>query len=222
MANCAGQRSLHLFVYIGGRFWHIGRGSQKEFQERKSRRNTMILPIVKYGDETLREKAVPVSFITDEIRKLAADMLETMYAARGVGLAAEQVGRCERICVIDVPKDCEKEAYRESNEAAARMPLVLVNPEILAAEGEQRDDEGCLSFPKIGSPVTRANTVTVTFLDLDGMRQTLTVSGLLARAVQHETDHLDGILFVDKLSQVQMLSIAGKLRRLKTATRRGK
>ena len=123
--------------------------------------------------------------------------------------------------MIDVPKDCEKEEYRDSNEAATPMPIVLINPEIIAAEGEQRDNEGCLSFPKIGSPVTRANTVTVTFLDLDGMRQTITVSGLLARAVQHETDHLDGVLFVDKLSQAQLLSIAGKLRRLKTATRRG-
>ncbi|MBO4288085.1 MAG: peptide deformylase [Kiritimatiellae bacterium] len=182
----------------------------------------MILPIVKYGDETLREKAVPVSFVSDEIRKLAADMLETMYKARGVGLAAEQVGRRERICVIDVPKDCEKEEYRESNEAAIQMPLVLINPEIIASEGTQRDNEGCLSFPKIGSPVTRANTVTVTFLDLAGMRQTVTVSGLLARAVQHETDHLNGVLFVDKLSQEQLLSIAGKLQRLKTATKRGK
>lgn len=182
----------------------------------------MILPIVKYGDETLREKAVPVGLVTDEIRKLAADMLETMYQARGVGLAAEQVGRRERICVIDVPKDCEKEAYRESNEAAVKMPLVLVNPEIISAEGEQRDNEGCLSFPKIGSPVTRANTVTVTFFDLAGMRQTITVSGLLARAVQHETDHLDGVLFVDKLGPGQLLAIAGKLSRLKAATRRGK
>ena len=158
----------------------------------------MILDIVKYGDDRLRVKATPVALVTDELRKLAQDMLETMYAARGVGLAAEQVGRAERLCVIDVPKDAEKPECREAN-AAVAMPLILFNPEILSLEGKQRNDEGCLSFPNIGAQITRANKVTFTYLDKQGFRQTATACGLLARAVQHETDHLDGVLFIDRL-----------------------
>lgn len=177
----------------------------------------MLLPIVKFGGAVLREHAVPVADIDGKVKKLASDMLESMYAAKGVGLAAEQVARTERMCVIDVPKDCEKEPYRESNAAAVKMPMVLINPEIISKEGTQRNEEGCLSFPQIGVPITRANTVTVTYLDLAGMRQTVTASGLLARAIQHEIDHLDGILLVDKMSQMQRVSIAGKLRRLKQA-----
>ena len=173
----------------------------------------MLLPICKYGNEVLRERATPVGFVDENIQKLAADMLDTMYAAKGVGLAAEQVGRTERLCVIDIPPDCEKEQYRERN-AAISMPLVLINPEILSSEGEQRGDEGCLSFPGIGAKVTRAETVTVTYLDLQSQRQTITVSGLLARCVQHELDHLDGVVFIDKLSSVQKLTIASKLKKL--------
>ncbi|MBP5320051.1 MAG: peptide deformylase [Kiritimatiellae bacterium] len=176
----------------------------------------MILTITKYGQSVLRQKAQPVAAVTDEIRKLAGDMLETMYAAKGVGLAAEQVGRTERICVIDVPKEAEKEPYRETN-AVVKMPLVLINPEIIGKEGRQRNEEGCLSFPDIGAPITRANKVTVRYLDLDGNERTETVYGLLARAVQHETDHLDGVLLVDRMSSLQKMSIAGQLRRLQQA-----
>jgi peptide deformylase len=174
----------------------------------------MIYPIVTFGEEVLRQKAVTVATITDEVRKLVRDMLETMYAARGLGLAAEQVGRTEAICVIDVPADAEKEECRADN-ASIRMPLIMINPEILASEGKQRNDEGCLSFPDIGAPITRANQVTVTFLDGDGHRQTVTAKGLLARAVQHEVDHLNGILLVDKMSPMQKLSVSGQLRRLR-------
>ncbi|MDR2849370.1 MAG: peptide deformylase, partial [Verrucomicrobiota bacterium] len=127
----------------------------------------MILPVVKYGDEVLRQKALPVVDVTDDVKKLVRDMLETMYAAKGVGLAAEQVGRTESVCVIDVPREAEKEACREEN-AAIAMPLVLINPEIIASEGKQRNEEGCLSFPEIGAPITRADKVTVTYLGLDG------------------------------------------------------
>lgn len=176
----------------------------------------MILPVVKYGDEILRQKAVPVAEITDEVRRLVSDMLESMYAAKGVGLAAEQVGRTERVCVIDVPREAEKEACREEN-AAIAMPLVLINPEILATEGRQRNEEGCLSFPGIGAPISRADKVTVTYLDLNGARQTVTARGLLARAIQHETDHLDGVLLVDRMSAMQKMSVSGQLKRLQRA-----
>jgi len=174
----------------------------------------MIHPILTFGNDALRRKAVPVAEITDALRRLAADMLETMYAAKGVGLAAEQIGRDESICVIDIPPDAEKDACRAAN-ASIAMPLVVVNPEITACEGKQRNEEGCLSFPEIGAPITRANQVTVAYTALDGERQTITVRGLLARAVQHETDHLNGILLVDKMSPMQKLSVAGQLKRLR-------
>ena len=173
----------------------------------------MIYPIVTFGNEALRQKATPVTEVNDGIRKLAEDMQETMYAAKGLGLAAGQIGRTECLCVIDVPLDVEKEACREAN-ASVAMPLVLINPEITAREGKQRNEEGCLSFPEIGAAVTRANQVTVTFTALTGERQTVTASGLLARAIQHEVDHLNGILLVDKMSPMQKLSVAGQLKRL--------
>jgi peptide deformylase len=173
----------------------------------------VIYPVVKFGQEILRQKATPVAEVTDDVRRLAQDMLETMYAAKGVGLAAEQVGRTERMCVIDVPREAEKEACRDEN-AAVPMPLVLINPEIIATEGKQRNEEGCLSFPDIGAPITRADKVTVTYTDLQGVRQTATARGLLSRAIQHETDHLDGVLLVDKMSPMQKLSVSGQLKRL--------
>jgi len=173
----------------------------------------VIYPVVTFGKEILRQTAVPVAEITDDVRQLVKDMLETMYAAKGVGLAAEQVGRTERLCVIDVPHEAEKEACREEN-AAVPMPLVLINPEIVATEGKQRNEEGCLSFPEIGAPITRADKVTVAYTDLNGVRQTASARGLLSRAIQHETDHLNGVLLIDKMSPMQKISVAGQLKRL--------
>ncbi len=174
----------------------------------------MIYPIITFGKENLRRASQAVPVLTEDIRRLATDMIETMHAANGVGLAAEQIGREEAVCVIDVPPDAEKPECRPGN-AAIPMPLVLINPKILATEGSQRDDEGCLSFPDINVAITRPNQVTVAFTALDGSRQTITVRGLLARAVMHEADHLNGVLLVDRMSQVQKLAVAGKLRRLK-------
>ena len=173
----------------------------------------MILPVVTFGHEILRQKAVPVAEISDAVRQLVRDMLESMYAAKGVGLAAEQVGHTESVCVIDVPRDAEKEACREEN-AAIPMPLVLINPEIIATEGKQRNEEGCLSFPEIGAPITRADKVTVTYTDFAGGRLTVSARGLLSRAIQHEVDHLNGVLLVDKMSPMQKMSVSGQLRRL--------
>lgn len=178
----------------------------------------MIYQVVTFGHDVLRQKAVPVAEITEAVRQLVADMLESMYAAKGLGLAAEQVGRTESVCVIDVPLEVEKEACREAN-AAIAMPLVMINPEIIATEGTQRNEEGCLSFPDIGAPITRADKVTVTFTDLSGARQTVTARGLLSRAIQHETDHLNGVLLVDKMSPMQKMSVAGQLKRLQKAAR---
>jgi peptide deformylase len=173
----------------------------------------LIYPVVMFGHEILRQKAVPVAQVTDAVRQLVSSMLETMYASKGVGLAAEQVGRTECLCVIDVPHDAEKEACREEN-AAISMPLVLINPEIIATEGKQRNEEGCLSFPDIGAPITRADKVTVSYTDLGGTRHTISARGLLSRAIQHEIDHLNGVLLVDKMSPLQKMSVSGQLRRL--------
>ncbi len=173
----------------------------------------MIYPIVTFGNEALRRQATPVSGVDAAVRQLVRDMLESMYAAKGLGLAAEQIGRTECVCVIDVPLEVEKEECREAN-AAIPMPLALINPEIVAREGKQRNEEGCLSFPEISAPITRANRVTVTYLDLDGERRTATACGLLARAIQHEVDHLNGVLLVDAMSPMQRLAVSGQLKRL--------
>lgn len=181
----------------------------------------MVHKIVTFGDEALRSKALPVTEISPEIHQLVTDMLESMRAFQGVGLAAEQIGRTEAVCVIDVPSTAEKPEYATFN-AAITMPLVMLNPEITASRGKQRDEEGCLSFPDIAVHLTRALEVTAAYTDLEGTRRTLTAQGLLARAIQHETDHLNGVLLVDRMSTLQRASIAGKLRRLRAKTSDGK
>jgi peptide deformylase len=143
-----------------------------------------VLKIAINGDPVLRRKAKPVDKITKRLRNLAKDMLTTMYEANGCGLAAPQVGVSERLVVID----------------AGQGPLVLINPEIIAREGQARDSEGCLSIPGRSEYVTRAQKVRVNFLDLRGKAVTMEGENLLARAFQHEIDHLDGILFIDYLN----------------------
>ena len=170
-----------------------------------------------WGNPILRTPCKPVEVVTDELRRLAIDMVETMYNANGVGLAAPQIGRTEKMCVIDVPEDCEKEEYVDIN-ASVPMPLVMFNPEILSREGEQTDEEGCLSFPSIHAPVTRANKVSFTFVDMDGTRQTHTAYGLLARAVQHELEHLGGGVFIDNVKD--RAPIENKLAKLEAKTKR--
>jgi len=174
--------------------------------------------IVTFGQEVLRHKATPVKAVTKETKTLVRDLLDSMYAARGVGLAAEQIGHEEAVCVIDVPAESEKPECVAVN-AAIPMPLVLINPVITANTGQQRNDEGCLSFPDISVPITRAMQVTLTYLDLDGKQRTATAQGLLARAILHETDHLNGVLLVDRMSAIQRLSVAGKLKRLQAEAR---
>ncbi|MEG1480526.1 MAG: peptide deformylase [Kiritimatiellia bacterium] len=175
------------------------------------------LPLCYYGNPVLRVHCQSVGAITPELRDLAFDMLGTMYHANGVGLAAPQVGRTESVCVIDVPEDAEKEEYAEIN-ASIPMPLICFNPEILSREGEQTDEEGCLSFPSIHAEVTRANKVSFTFVDVRGERQTVTAYGLLARAVQHELEHLSGMVFIDDVSDVSAIEL--KLSKLEAKTKR--
>lgn len=174
----------------------------------------MVLPIVKYGDKVLREKAVPVPQVTPELLRLAQDMVTTMHKAKGVGLAAEQVGHTESLCVIDVPLECEDDDDTREFNARVEMPLVMFNPSILSLEGEQEGREGCLSFPNMGAPLKRAAEATVQYMDVNGMPQIATVRGFLARAVQHETDHLKGILYVDRLADSDRVKIERKIETL--------
>ena len=173
----------------------------------------MSLKVYKYGEAVLRERAQPVAIVTDELRNLAEEMIDTMHKARGVGLAAQQVGRLEQMCVIDIPEGCE-EPEDELFNAPVAMPLKLFNPEIIAQEGSQHDKEGCLSFPGIGGSITRAQQVTCQYLDEENRPQIMMARGFLARALQHEIDHLNGILYVDHMSAVERLTYASKLKKL--------
>ena len=174
------------------------------------------MDIVTYGNPVLKKPAVPVKEVTPELRALAQAMLDAMYAADGVGLAAEQVGRTESLCVIDVPPDAQgKDAPLN---AGVKMPMVMFNPVVSAPEGSQRGSEGCLSFPGISAQVTRARSVTVDWMGEDGRHYSARVHGLLARAVQHETDHLAGVVFVERVSGTQLLLLKGKLAKLRRAS----
>lgn len=178
------------------------------------------LPIVKYGAEVLREKAEPVAEVTQELRDLAEKMIDTMHAAEGVGLAAEQVGRKEAICVLDVPEeyDRDKEGLRLNPDV--EMPLVLVNPLIVRASKESESlSEGCLSFPDITGAVRRPKTIDLEYLGLDNQKKAITLTGFYARAAQHEIDHLNGVLFIDHFSHVKKIAVKNKLKRLADKTR---
>jgi len=180
----------------------------------------MSLSICTYGNPILRQKAVEVAEVTAEHRELAREMFETMYAERGVGLAAEQVGRTERMFVIDIPAEADigDDGQRENPEI--KMPLVFINPEIKGhTEDVQVGPEGCLSFPEIFANVERWYEIDAEYTDLDGRRQSIHARGLLARAIQHELDHLDGILLVDRMSHVKKVALGGKLKRLVKQTR---
>ena len=168
----------------------------------------MIRPILKYGDTILHDRAQPVDAVTPEIERLIDDMVETMYAAPGIGLAAPQVGVPLRICVVDISVGRDPKAL-----------LVLVNPEFIEREGTQLEEEGCLSVPGFNATVVRPTRAVLKALDRSGKEQRHEATGLLARAFQHEMDHLDGTLFVDRLRGIKRDMIVRKIRKL---TRAGK
>jgi peptide deformylase len=158
-----------------------------------------ILKLQKYGSPVLREKAIPIAKVDDEIRRLAENMIETMYAEGGVGLAAPQVGISKKIIVIDIED---------------QGAVVLINPEIIKREGETKEEEGCLSVPGIYSPVRRSYSVTVKALDLEENKIRIAQEGFLAIALQHEIDHLEGYLFIDRLSPAKRLMIKDQLKEI--------
>lgn len=171
--------------------------------------------VLTYGNRALRNKSKKVEAVDESIKTLALDMLETMYDAAGVGLAAEQIGRDEAIFVIDILPVHEDGEYKERfTEDAIKMPLVAINPEIKQRSGECTYKEGCLSFPGITVNVTRPKFVVFEYTNLDGQRQTIQAEGLLAEAIDHESDHLDGVLIVDRMSPVQKVMHKSKLKKL--------
>jgi peptide deformylase len=166
----------------------------------------MILPIVKFGHPALRQKGARIESITPEIKQLIADMFETMEANHGVGLAAQQVGRALQLTVIDVravakDRPSTLELKGKPAEVDEIMPLVLINPEVTPVNEPVTGGEGCLSFPEIYAEISRPESVDVKALNEKGKPLEFRAGGLLARAIQHETDHLNGILFIDRMER---------------------
>jgi peptide deformylase len=160
-------------------------------------------PLRYLGDPVLRERAEPVSDLSDELRRLVEDMFDTMYAEEGVGLAAPQVGVRQRVIVVD-PREPDI------------LPFALINPEIVAvSEDVERGEEGCLSIPGLKDIVERPAAVRVEGLNLDGSRVSMEADGLLARILQHEVDHLDGILFVDRVSPIKRKLLLSKWQKVR-------
>jgi len=166
----------------------------------------MIYPIVKFGNPVLEKPSEPVTAFDGELQKLVEDMFESMYAAHGVGLAAPQIGVCKRLAVVDI-------TFKEDPDAK----LVLVNPEIIHTEGRQTQNEGCLSIPEFREPVTRPRKVTIRAQDVSGNLFERTGEELLARAFLHETDHLNGKLYIHHLSTLKRDMIKRKIRKLMKA-----
>ena len=167
----------------------------------------MVRKILKYGEPVLETKAETITeFDTPELRQLIADMWETMYAAKGVGLAAPQIGTSKRVSVIDVTVGEDE-----------KQKIVIINPEITFSDGKQSGEEGCLSLPGFREPVSRAHKVTVRAQNEQGEPIELTGEELLARAFQHEIDHLNGILFINHLSALKRDIIRRKIRKMQKA-----
>lgn len=164
-----------------------------------------------YDDPVLRQVAQPVKKITDKTRQLAADMIETMYDARGVGLAANQVGILDRVVTVDTNWSEKRNA-----KPAPRNPLVLINPEILEeSPDDESSSEGCLSLPEIEGDVWRSLRIRFRYMDLAGIAHEEEATGLKARCIQHEVDHLNGVLFIDRMAPEARLELAGQLARLR-------
>jgi peptide deformylase len=182
----------------------------------------MVLPIVHYGHPTLLQKGAEIPKVTDAIRKLASDMLDTMYDANGVGLAAQQVGQALQLTVIDVrDSDRPSQLFLGAREVPVEslMPLVLINPKITNREGTELGTEGCLSFPELTGDIMRASSVQVSAMDIKGNPLQFMATGLLSRAVQHELDHLNGVLFIDRMSKELREELQPEITKLEKETK---
>lgn len=183
----------------------------------------MIRKIVFYPDPVLRKPAAPVTDVTAEVRTLAEDMIKTMYDAEGVGLAAPQIGVSLQLAVVDVSHDEECVSYLRVNGEDSTLgdicPLVFMNPVLQLLGDKEGDTEGCLSFPDLRGEIVRPFEVKATFQTLDGEKLVIETDGLFARAIQHETDHLFGKLFIDRMSSARKLAIKRQLKEMQAEYR---
>jgi len=186
----------------------------------------MILPILQYGDPVLRAKGKRIEEIDDRIRELAVNMIETMHAAHGVGLAAQQIGEALQLTVLDISpiEDRPSTLKLDGKDADPKtaMPLVLINPEVELHGETELGVEGCLSFPEITGDIERATSVIVRAQTLEGDAIQIEAGGFLARAIQHEHDHLNGILFIDRMNSAAKAALSSHLRRMQKEARRGR
>jgi peptide deformylase len=184
----------------------------------------MRLRILQYGCPVLRAKGRRIERIDDNIRRLADDMIETMHAANGVGLAAQQIGQALQLTVVDVSHVEDRPSTLKLNgqfvDPKAASPLVLINPEIILGDETSLGIEGCLSFPEITGDIERADVVRARAQALDGSMMELEASGLFARALQHEVDHLNGILFIDRMNSAAKTALASRLKKMQKETER--
>ncbi len=178
----------------------------------------MKLPIRGYGDPILRAKGTRVEAIDERIRELAANMIETMREAHGIGLAAQQIGEALQLTVVDVAGAEDRPSTMKLNgielDPKSAMPLVLLNPELTMSDETDLGLEGCLSFPEITADIWRASVVVLRAQSLEGEMVEIEASGLLARALQHEVDHLNGILFIDRMSAATKVALRSRLKRM--------
>ena len=183
----------------------------------------MILPVVKYGHPVLRQKGARLESVTLEIKQLISDMFETMYAAKGIGLAAQQVGRALQLTVLDLRAVTDRPSTLELRGKPAEldeiMPLVLINPEVKPLNDLVAGPEGCLSFPEMYGEISRPESVEVKALNEKGKAIEFRAGGLLARAVQHEVDHLNGILFIDRMDRKTKNELRDELDLLQAETK---
>jgi peptide deformylase len=186
----------------------------------------MKLPIVQYGDPILRAKGKPIDQIDDRVRELAANMLETMHAANGVGLAAQQVGEALQLTVLDISQVEDRPSTMKTDgqniDPKQAMPLVLLNPQLALSAETASGTEGCLSFPEITGEIERAQSVVLHGQTLDRDFVEIEATGLLARALQHEVDHLNGILFIDRMSSAAKVALSSRLKRMQKETQAGR
>ncbi|HJT82681.1 MAG TPA: peptide deformylase [Chthoniobacterales bacterium] len=185
----------------------------------------MRLQILRFGSPVLRAKGRRIEQVDDRIRQLTADMLETMHAANGVGLAAQQVGEALQLAVVDVSNVEDRPSTLklngETTDPKAASPLVLINPDIELGLATSTGLEGCLSFPEITGEIERAETVRARAQTLDGSSIELEATGLLAVVLQHEIDHLNGILFIDRMNSAAKAALASRLKKMQKETERG-
>jgi len=172
-----------------------------------------------YGDPILRGKTLPVAEITGELQRLVERMVETMREEKGVGLAAPQIGRSEAVCVVEVPPDFDVDEDGKRANPDCEMPMIFFNPEITKYATDQWSmEEGCLSFPGINGPIQRSRKISVRYMNSNGNQVERELNGYTARVVQHEFDHLNGVLFIDRMSPVRRAALSGRLKRLSQET----